>query len=201
MRSNQSIQRFGTGARFVLALLLFGLLPSLANANGSTHLTKAEALELAFPKCELERGTVYLTKEQLKRGARLAGFDLEVGIVHPYIARRDGKLVGTAWFDVHRVRSKKEVLMIVVTPEHRIGRIEVLAFAEPDEYLPRASWYGQFPGRRLDKDLELGRAIKGITGATLSARATTRAARRVLALHEVVYPLPDPAPEHGAVSR
>jgi hypothetical protein len=67
-----------------------------------------------------------------------------------------------------------------------VARLEVLAFAEPEEYLPRARWYGQFLGRALDDELNLGRGIRGVSGATLTARATTRAVRRVLAVHAVL---------------
>ena len=76
--------------------------------------------------------------------------------------------------------------MVVVDPAGSIVRIEVLSFSEPEEYLPRAHWYQQFPGRRLDDELSLSRAIRPVSGATLTARATTEAARRVLALHRVL---------------
>jgi hypothetical protein len=102
------------------------------------------------------------------------------------VARKDGAVVGTAYLDVHRVRTLKEALMVVVGSDHRVRRIEILAFAEPADYLPRGSWYAQFVGRRLDGELNLKHGIRGITGATLTARATTSAVRRVLALHEVL---------------
>ena len=41
-------------------------------------------------------------------------------------------------------------------------------------------------GRKLDDDLALKRGIRSVTGATLTARATTEAVRRILALHRVV---------------
>jgi hypothetical protein len=148
-------------------------------------LTREEALELAFPDCERKRLTTYLTKAQTKRVAELAKVPFDRSVVFAYEARRKGELVGTAYFDTHKVRTHREILMIVVGPAARIRRIEVLAFAEPVDYLPRGAWYGQFTGRGLDDELELKRAIKGVTGATLTARATTAAARRLLAVHQV----------------
>ena len=44
----------------------------------------------------------------------------------------------------------------------------------PEEYLPRAAWYGQFLGKNLDDRIRIKQGIRGITGATLSA---TRSAR------------------------
>ena len=177
-------------APLLLATPAGGAAQDAARGGGRVYLTVEEALALAFPGCEVERRSVYLTDEQKERAAELAGVEIERGIVRPYVATRDGALVGTAYFDAHRVRTKRETLMIVVAPDGRIARLELLAFAEPEEYAPRGKWYGQFTGKRLDEELSLKRGIRGITGATLTARATTAAARRVLALHEVVFGAP-----------
>ena len=64
--------------------------------------------------------------------------------------------------------------------------MEVVTFREPIEYMPREGWYEQYQGKVLDADLALKRAIRPVTGATLTARATTEAVRRILALHRVV---------------
>ncbi len=73
---------------------------------------------------------------QRARVAKLCGAPFRKGMVFPYVARRKGKLVGTAWFDVHRVRSKRQLLMVVVAPDLRVQRVEILAFAEPRKYMP-----------------------------------------------------------------
>jgi hypothetical protein len=158
-----------------------------------------EALALCFPGCRIERGTEYLTQAQMAEAERLAGQPLEGSIVHPYEAWKDDQLVGTAYVDTHRVRTLRESILVVVGPSERVVRIEVLAFAEPAEYLPRGSWYAQFQDKRLDGELHLSRGIRGISGATLTARATTEAVRRVLAIHRVLAgagqpPEPRPTP-------
>lgn len=153
---------------------------------GKVFLSLDEALALAFPECTLTRGTEYLSEAELERAQELAHGALAGRVVRPYEARRDGKLVGTAYFDVHRVRTKNEVLMLVVTPDARLARVEVLSFGEPLEYLPRGPFYAQFAGKRLDEELDTKRAIRGVSGATLSAEAATAAARRTLALHRVL---------------
>jgi hypothetical protein len=179
--------------RLLLATLLLGLaLPAAAPAaaappaGGKVFLTTKEALKLAFPKCEVKRGTAYLTETHKKRVAKLAKIEFESGVVYPYTATKDGKVVGTAYFDTHRVRTLRETIMVVVKPDGSIGRVELLSFGEPRDYIPRGNWYGQFPGKKLGKDLSLKREIKGVTGATLTAKATVSCARRVLALHQVL---------------
>jgi hypothetical protein len=166
------------------ALLTLSLLQ--AQSGGKVFLTAEEALKLAFPECTVERGTSYLDEREELRVEELAGSDLAGRVVHPYVARKDGALVGTAYFDVHRVRTKNEVLMLVVAPDGGLARLEVLAFAEPIEYLPKPAFYAQFTGKHLDRELDTKRAIRPVAGATLSVRATTEAARRVLALHRVL---------------
>lgn len=169
----------------MLALALTLLLAPSGGA-GKVYLTVEEALKLAFPECVVERTTEVLTEREQVRVQGLAGAELPGRIVRPYVARKEGKLVGTAYFDAHRVRTKNEVLMLVVAPDESLRRVEVLSFAEPLEYLPRASFFAQFQGRRLDERLDLGRDVRGVSGATLSAESATRAARRTLALHRVL---------------
>lgn len=181
----------------VVAMLLGACLAADA-APARVLLTVDEALALAFPGAEIERGTIYLTPPQLERAETLAGQKPGSAIVHPYVARKGCALVGTAYFDVHLVRTLAETVMVTVDPAGKIGRIEVLSFDEPPEYLPRSAWYRQFEGRQLDAELALRRAIRPVAGATLTARATTDAARRVLALHRVVTETaPAPAAEGG----
>lgn len=168
----------------LLALLLAATVPG--RASGKVFVTVDEALKLAFPGCEITRKTAFLTPEQVKRAQEIAGAEVPSALVNYYEAVKGGQPAGTAWFDTHRVRTLPETLMVVVDPQGRVGRIEVISFREPEEYLPRGVWYDQFRGRSLDPDLQLKRGIHPVTGATLTARATTDAVRRVLALRQVV---------------
>ncbi len=160
--------------------------PLPSSPAGTVFLTRDEALALAFPKCKVERTTAFLTDVEAKRVAKLAKLDFSDSVVYPYRATKEDKWVGTAYFDTHRVRSLRQTVMVVVKPDTSIGRVEVLSFAEPKDYLPREKWYAQFPGRKLDDDLNVNRKIRGVTGATLTSTATTACCRRVLALDAVL---------------
>lgn len=180
-----------------LALTLLALGPA-AGSSGKVFLTLEEALALAFPECRIERATEYLSEAEETRVEELARGELPGRVVRPYRAYKGDVLVGTAYFDAHRVRTKNEVLMLVVGLDQRLKRVEVLAFAEPLEYLPKASFYAQYAGRRLDDQLELQRGVRGVSGATLSAASATAAARRALALHQI---LAERARTGGVVAR
>lgn len=183
----------GEVSRFLwAAALLAAVWAAPAPTVGQTLLTQDEALALAFPApSRVERETAYLTEDQLERARELAGEGVEIdqGIVTFYVGYRDGKASGVAYFDVHRVRTKNEVAMIVVDPDARIRRVDVLKFTEPPEYRAPEGWITQLEGHRLDEALSVRSGIRNLTGATLTARALTRAARRVLALHAVIDPL------------
>jgi Na+-translocating ferredoxin:NAD+ oxidoreductase RnfG subunit len=177
-----SSRRAGRIALAVLGLLLAGG-PA---ASAKVFLTTDEALRLAFPGSRVERRTSFLTAAQLARAEALAGVEIPSKLVHAYLATSEGRAAGTAYFDTHRVRTLPETVMVVLDPAGKVRRVEVLAFGEPPDYLPRGGWYGQFAGKELGAGLSLKRDIRPITGATLTARATTGAVRRVLAIHQVL---------------
>lgn len=168
----------------MLALLAVSAFATPAAAK--VFLSVDEALRFAFPGCKVERRTAFLTPAQLGKARELAGVEVASALVTYHAATRDGQPAGTAWFDTHRVRTLPETLMIVVDPQGKVARIEVISFREPEEYMPRGPWYQQFLGKRLDAGLQLKREIRPVTGATLTARATTSAVRRILALRQVV---------------
>jgi hypothetical protein len=172
---------------------LFGIAPLLAllARPASAQLTQDEALALAFPDAvEVERVTAYLDDAQLARAAALAGPGVEVrsGVVTYYVARGPGGPLGVAYFDAHRVRTLPEVLMVVVTPEATVQRVETVSFREPPEYQAPEGWLALMADRGLDDDLSLKGSLPNLTGATLTAQAAAGAVRRVLALHSVIAP-------------
>jgi len=172
------------GRAIVLAASL--VLGPVAPANARVLLSVEEALRLAFPRAEVERETVFLTDAEVAAAAKAAGRPVDRALVVRYVARRDGARIGTAYVDVHRVRTLQESLFVVVSADAKLERVEVLSFDEPPDYVPRKTWYEQFDGRGLDDDLRLDGGIRAVSGATLTAGATTAAARRVLAVHRVI---------------
>ncbi len=185
--------------RTVLEQWLAGLVAALALSaapvdHDGVRLTVDVALERAFPKAKVERARHVLDEAQVASVAKASGDgEFKSKVAFRYVARDDkGALLGYAFFDAHVVRSKRETLMVVVTPEGKVREVVVLAFQEPAEYIPSARWYQQFAGRALDDDLRLGGKIDACTGATLTSRATTLAARRSLALQAALTPPPPP---------
>jgi len=185
---------FSKGGRRAAAILVaaaaLAVVSGPAPAWAKVFLTQEEALKLAFPgEPDPVRRTAFLTDEQAARVETLSGEKPPTRVVTYYEGR-----AGTAYFDTHLVRTLPETVMVVVTPAGAIGRIDILSFNEPEEYLPRPRWMAQLPGRSLDEDLSLKKGVHPLTGATLSARALVACSRRVLALHRVIQTPPEKTP-------
>lgn len=166
------------------------LLPLLCGAvlAASGLPSQQEALALAFPGAQITRREHFLTEAQAKRVKELSGVEPGGLFVVAYEATKDGKSVGVGFFDTHRVRTLNETALVALSPEGKVLRVEVVAFREPQEYLAKPQWVQQLHGRKLDADLQLNKAVRPLSGATLTAHALTDAARRALALGQVLYP-------------
>lgn len=190
-----AVLRLGIRRAALLPLVAIAI-GGTASASRAQSLTQDEALALAFPGAEIDRRTAYLGDAELTEASRLAGPDVPVesGVVTYYVARDGGTPVGVAYFDVHRVRTLPEVLMIVVGRDGRIRRIESVSFHEPPEYRAPDGWLRQFEGKSGSDDLTLRGSIANLTGASLTAAAASRAARRALALHSIIQPFEEALP-------
>ena len=190
-RTRASTRSRRCGRALVLARRLMLSFAFAAPAAAQHATTQEEALAAAFPApAVIERRTAYLSSDQLEAVQRAAGAGQNVSqsVVSYYVASRNGRPLGVAYFDSHRVRTLSEVVMVLVTPDDRIRRIEVLKFMEPPEYRAPEPWLEQFTGKTLTPALHVKRDIVNMTGATLTSRAVTEAVRRVLALHGVIAP-------------
>ena len=118
---------------FFLTLMLLSMQTTV---SAKVYLTVGEALEMAFPECEVQRQTIYLTEEQEIEARKLANEPLENLLVYPYVATKDGQFVGVAYFNSHIVRTLPETIMVAVNRNDQVQRIELLVFKEPPNYIP-----------------------------------------------------------------
>ncbi len=151
-------------------------------------MTQQQALAGAFPAgTRVTRQALFLTDQQFAAAKKESGIDFPDRMIVRYAgSNAAGVVIGYAYFDTHVVRTLPSTVMIVVTPDAKVQKIDILSFDEPPDYLPKERWIDQIEGRRLDDDLSLKRAIRPITGASLSGRALVNASRKVLALHRVL---------------
>ena len=171
-----------TGRRAVgLALCI-----AWTSAAAAQGISREEALAGVYPGAQIRAERLFLTDAQMKQVSASARAEIGSPLVARYVASRDGVLVGKAYVDTHTVRTKKESLLISLDAAGRVLRIDVTAFLEPTEYRASDPWLRQYQGRPLSDDLGINRAIRPIAGATLTARATNAAVRRVLAIDQIL---------------
>jgi len=167
------------------AALALGALALAAQAR--VFMTQQQALASAFPPgTKVVRQTYFLTPAQLAAANKESGVEFAGQMIVRYAGLDGDRIVGYAYFDSHRVRTMAETVMVVVSPDGKAGRIDILSFDEPPDYQPRPRWLEQFRGRKLDDELSLKGAIHPISGASLSGRAIVNASRKVLAVHHAI---------------
>jgi len=153
------------------------------------HETRDAALARVFGAgARFAPRTVYLTPAQIDAAASLARAKIEPPRFTYWVATRGDSLLGWAFLDSRIVRTMPATFFVAVRPDGKLLRADVLAFQEPEDYLPPRRWLDRLAGCALSPRLRPGDAVDGITGATLSARATTETIRRCLALVQVLEP-------------
>ena len=168
-------------------MAVIALLSGIAPGEAKVFYTKSEALHLAFPEADrVENKIFFLREEQVRRVEELAKTPMDSKLVTFYVGRRGTEVLGYAFIDTHIVRTLPEAFLTVLSPGGVVQKLHVLAFYEPQEYLPPERWLKQFDQTTLGLDLRLGRNIHGIAGSTLTARAITSGVRKVLALYQVL---------------
>lgn len=160
-------------------------LPATAAGQSST-VSREEALAAVFPGAQVATERIFLTDGQAERIAELSRVDVPGRLYVRFTATSRGEVVGRAYADTHIVRTKRETLLISLEPDGRVRRIDVTAFIEPPEYQAAERWLQQYDGMRAGDDVNLGRAIRPILGATLTSRAVNAAVRRIQAMDAVL---------------
>ena len=128
-------------------------------APAGAQSTREEALSVVYPGATVRAEQVLLTPSQRKQVMMRGDTDVLPTPVARYVATKDGKVIGRAYVDTHAVGTRHESLLISLDAAGQVLRIDVTAFQEP---------------------------LRPVAGASLTARETTSAVRRVLAIDAVL---------------
>ncbi|WP_373035809.1 FMN-binding protein [Sulfurimonas sp.] len=126
---------------------------------------------------------ILVNNEQAKTIQTNAKVKLSSKIFRTFKATKGGKTLGYGILINNKVRSKNAVVLYLISKESTLLGIEIIAFNEPMEYIPSKKWISQFENIPTDKQLNVGREIPTITGATLSARSITDSSRLAFAFY------------------
>ncbi|MCB1173128.1 MAG: FMN-binding protein [Leptospiraceae bacterium] len=100
---------------------------------------------------------------------------------------RADELLGWAFIDTHRVRTRSESLLIVVNKQKQVAALKLLRFLEPAEYKPPRRWLATLEGKGSSSPLRAGVDLDAISGATMTSVAASRAVKKALQLSVLVH--------------
>lgn len=99
-----------------------------------------------------------------------------------YEVKKEDTIVGHAILLKQKIRTKNAAILYMVDENKTMVGVEIISFKEPSEYKPNDDWRKIFVGKTSEDILIAGKDIPTISGATLSARAISDAARVALAI-------------------
>jgi len=169
---------------------LFSLTLVLASASlyGQLLLKPADAIKAAYPtSTSSEKKSILLTKEQASVVQKLVKKKLKSKIFTFYIIKKDDKIIAHAGLFTNKVRSKTGTYMTFINPNGKIQSIEIVAFNEPPEYIPKKRWLKLFNEKTINDNIKVKESIPNLSGATLSATSASNTAKLMLAVWEVKY--------------
>ena len=171
---------------WISCMLLAPYLLSSLTAEAKVYHSRQSALKLAFPTAtKITRKHIFLSQKQRKALEHLARQPIRSRLLTTYIGYKGSKALGFAFIETLRVRTLPATFLLVLSTQGALQRVHVLAFHEPQEYLPPKRWLKQFKGKRATA-LQKHGTIAGIAGATLSAVAVQRCVTRVLAIYQLL---------------
>ena len=148
-----------------------------------------DAIQQSYPneKISITKKNLLLNKQEALTVSRRAKMVLKTKIYRIFKVCDSNATRAFGVLITQKVRSKNAaVLYLIATQDSTLKSIEIVAFHEPLEYVPSATWLSQFYGKTQHDALRVGNNIPTITGATMSARTITDGARLALAIYETV---------------
>jgi len=187
LQSRGPVRPIARCAAFLASLTLLAGATLPTEAGAVVLHTRSDIDELTCSDCEkVVPRNVFLSEGERERIEKTAGSPLDGNLLTVYEGYHGDEIVRYAILDTHLVRTLPETLLVVLDGSGALAGTYLMAFHEPMEYRPSERWLHTLDNRRLTDDLRVGRAIVGITGATLSARAVISSVRRALAIYEVL---------------
>lgn len=141
-----------------------------------------------FNAKSVDTHNIILSDAQVAELSKLSIQKIDSKLYRIYLAKNGEKNVGYGVLLNKKVRTKTAIALYLIGLDGKIKSIEIVAFNEPMEYLPTATWLNVFDQKSSANTLKLNQDIPTTTGATLSARAITDGARAALALLDIVKP-------------
>ena len=168
-------------------ILPTAVIAAAAPVSATVYLTIQAAQQAMFPGARFVAHDLAFTTDQRKAIARGSGVGSFDKVQRVWDVRSGNGRAG--WFIVDRVLGKHEMITyaVALSPDGTVKRVEILEYRETyGGEVRNPSWRQQFVGKRSGSQLQLGKDIRNISGATLSSRHVTDGIRRLLVTWELL---------------
>jgi hypothetical protein len=134
-----------------------------------------EVLKEKYPKCNLRKENVFLSKEQEAKIKSELGFKIS-----PLLLKFENYCNQShIYIDSHILRTLNETVIIEIKDQEVIW-LKIASFMEPPEYIPPQKWLDQFLGAPKE-------SVDGLTGATLSQNVIKRLVKKYLVVDKIIH--------------
>ena len=167
------------------AIVLVASAPVLA---AQVFLREADAPRAIFPESTAStRKTLELSDAELAKLGKALGRKVEARS-YPYLeVHRNHEIIGFIFMLDVIGQSQPIGFAVGVTPGGALQGVEVMVYREPQgDEIHEKRFRKQFAGKGLKDPIALGKDIDAISGATISSRSATYAARKGLLLGELL---------------
>lgn len=187
-----------------LALLALVLFPAPRARAEGMYLSEAQLCAKLFPDApRTTPTTVALSDAEAAEASKLFGYRLEQKTFRAIQVADESGPKGTIFILDVMGQNSPITFGVGVTSDGQIRGVEVVAYREPrGEEIRAPRFLRQLQGKSLANPLKLGVDVDAVSGATISSRSATFAARKALALAAVLHAravahVPAAAGSHG----
>ncbi|PHS38151.1 MAG: hypothetical protein COB07_08965 [Sulfurovum sp.] len=157
------------------------------SAVAKSNVTVDSVIKSSFTNVsKIEAKQLILTKKQFAQIQKRAKAAVTTKIYRYYTIKSGSKNLGYGVLISKKVRTKKATVLYVFDHSGKLKFTEIMAFAEPPEFIPGKTWMGQLQNQKSTAKLTVGKDIPTISGSTLSANTLTTGARVARAIYEIV---------------
>ncbi|MFO7558578.1 MAG: FMN-binding protein [Desulfobacterales bacterium] len=105
-----------------------------------------------------------------------------------YFATKNGKKYGVAIIEVQPGKWGPVEFIVAMDLKGVVRNVKVMSYQEQrGRPIAQSSFLNQYRGKSSRDQLQVGKDIIGISGATISSRAATFTVKKAIALYEVIY--------------
>jgi Na+-translocating ferredoxin:NAD+ oxidoreductase RnfG subunit len=156
--------------------------------GAQTYLREADAARAMFPQSTSSaRKTLELSEGDMAALSKSLGRRVETRRYAYLEVKSEKGIAGVVLFLDVIGESQPITFAVAVTADGALQDIQVMVYREPQgEAIQEKRFRKQFVGKRAKDPITLDKDIDAISGATISSRSATFAARKALLLAEVV---------------